>query len=123
MLLLDTHVVLWWLQDDDRLGPSARQLIADQPRVSVSAVTVWEIAIKAALGKLEPPTDWPDDMETEGFDPLPIGFAHAVEAARLPRLHADPFDRMLVAQARTEGFILVTADPRISRYDVPTMAP
>jgi PIN domain nuclease of toxin-antitoxin system len=123
MLLLDTHVVLWWLEDDPRLRSSARRAIADEMHVAVSAVTVWEIAIKEAIGRLMPPVDWSQEIEDEGFDPLPIGFAHAVEAARLPRFHADPFDRMLVAQARTEGLVLVTADPKISRYDVPTMAP
>ena len=123
MLLLDTHVVLWWLEDDARLSLSARESIADVARVSVSAVTVWEIAIKKALGKLTPPTNWSDDIEAEGFDPLPIEFDHAVEAGALPRHHADPFDRMLVAQARIEALTIVTADPKIARYDVPTMAP
>jgi PIN domain nuclease of toxin-antitoxin system len=123
MLLLDTHVVLWWLEDDARLSRSARESIAAEARVSVSAVTVWEIAIKKALGKLMPPVNWPDEIIEFGFDPLPITFDHAVEAGALPRHHADPFDRMLVAQARIEGLTIVTADARVAQYDVPTMAP
>ena len=123
-LLLDTHVLLWWLQDDPRLGARTRQTIADRgDPVAASAASVWEIGIKRATGRLEAPAEIGSIIEAEGFEPLPITFAHATEAGALPRYHADPFDRMLVAQARTEGLILVTADPKIARYDVRTMAP
>jgi PIN domain nuclease of toxin-antitoxin system len=122
-LLLDTHVLLWWLQDDPRLGPRTTQTIAGSGAVAASAASVWEIGIKRATGRLKAPADIGAIIEAQGFQPLAITFAHATEAGALPPFHADPFDRMLVAQARTEGLVLVTADPKISRYDVPTMAP
>ncbi len=122
-LLLDTHVLLWWLDNDARLSRSARRAIADDAvPVAVSAVTAWEISIKAALGKLAPPERWPEEIVAEGFEPLSITFDHAREAGGLPRHHGDPFDRMLVAQARLEDLVIVTADPRIARYDVRTLA-
>jgi PIN domain nuclease of toxin-antitoxin system len=123
-LLLDTHVLLWWLQDDPRLCDRARQTIADRGDVvAASAASVWEIGVKRATGRLKAPAQIGAIIEAQGFEPLAITFAHATEAGALPPFHADPFDRMLVAQARTEGLILMTADPKISRYDVPTMAP
>ena len=123
-LLLDTHTLLWWLNRDRRLGPPTRQAIAtDAERVAVSAASAWEISIKEAFGKLDAPAGWPEEIEGFGFEPLPITFDHAREAGGLPRHHGDPFDRMLVAQARLEGLVIVTADPRIARYDVQTLAP
>jgi PIN domain nuclease of toxin-antitoxin system len=123
-LLLDTHVLLWWLFRDRRLGRRARAAIEHEAdEVVVSAATAWEMAIEQALGRLDPPQSWPGEIATFGFGRLSITFEHAAEAGSLPRYHADPFDRMLIAQARIEGLTIVTADPRISRYDVPTMAP
>jgi PIN domain nuclease of toxin-antitoxin system len=123
-LLLDTHVLLWWLFGDRRLGRRARAWVEHEAdTVAVSAATAWEIAIKHALGRLDPPKRWADEIATFGFARLPVTFEHAAEAGGLPRHHADPFDRMLVAQARVERLTIVTADPRISRYDVPTMTP
>ena len=119
-LLLDTHALLWWLADDARLGRSARRAIADNETFA-SAVSGWEIAIKRALGKLQAPGDLEGHVEAEGFKPLPITFRHTERLDALPRLHDDPFDRLLVAQARTEGLVLVTNDARIRRYDVQTL--
>ena len=121
--LLDTHVLLWWLTDDPRLGASARQTIADaQNEVFVSAATGWEVAIKRALGKLRAPDELETEIKDEGFVPLPITFRHAEQAGALPLLHRDPFDRVLIAQALAEDLILITNDERIKRYDVQTLA-
>ncbi len=117
-LLLDTHVLLWWLSAQ-RLRPKARAAIAAADSdVCVSAATVWEMSIKAALGKLAAPDDLSDQIVHHGFDILPIGLAHALAVRSLPPHHADPFDRMLVAQAQIEDLTLVTRDANISRYDV-----
>ncbi len=121
--LLDTHVLLWWLTDDPRLGASARQTIADaQNEVFVSAATGWEVAIKRALGKLRAPDELETGVKEEGFVPLSITFRHAEQAGALPLLHRDPFDRVLIAQALAEDLILITNDERIKRYDVQTLA-
>jgi PIN domain nuclease of toxin-antitoxin system len=117
-LLLDTHVLLWWLADDPALSKQARALIANEPEVFASAASAWEIAIKRALGKLEAPEDLLSVLEVGGIRRLPIDLQHAAVAGALPRHHDDPFDRMLVAQAQREGLTLLTSDARISRYAV-----
>jgi PIN domain nuclease of toxin-antitoxin system len=117
-LLLDTHVLLWWLADDPALSKQARALIANEPEVFASAASAWEIAIKRALGKLEAPEDLLPALEAEGIRRLPIDFEHAAVAGALPRHHDDPFDRMLVAQAQQEGLTLLTSDVRILQYAV-----
>jgi PIN domain nuclease of toxin-antitoxin system len=117
-LLLDTHVVLWWLADDSSLSEGIKDRLDHEPDVRVSAATIWEISIKQALGMITAPTDLPERIRNSGFRELPIGFPHAVAAGRLPLVHRDPFDRMLVAQARCEDLTLVTRDPRCQQYDV-----
>lgn len=89
--------------------------------VLVSAASVWEIEIKRATGKLRVPKDVPRDVDAAGIDRLDITFEHAVAAGRLPLHHRDPFDRMLVAQARVEGLTLATADQELGQYDVPVL--
>jgi PIN domain nuclease of toxin-antitoxin system len=122
VLLLDTHAFLWWLDDDSALGPTARAAVADGENiVFVSAATAWEIATKRASGKLEAPGDIAEWVRRNGFTELPIEIEHAASSAELPRHHRDPFDRMLVAQARSEELTLVTSDPEILRYDVETL--
>ena len=119
-LLLDTHALLWWLNDDRRLGPAARDVIADPANaVFVSAVSAWEIAAKRARGKLAFDGEVGGSIERCGFLELSIDVAHAEAVADLPKHHADPFDRLLVAQARSEGLWLITSDAAIQRYDVP----
>jgi PIN domain nuclease of toxin-antitoxin system len=121
-LLLDTHVLLWWLSDNRRLGATARAAVGDPDNdVYVSAATVWECALKRALGKLTVPDDLSGEIQRSGFDALPIGSRHAEAAGALPRHHDDPFDRMLVAQAMEEGLTLTSADPRFGAYDVPML--
>lgn len=90
--------------------------------VFVSAVTIWEIEIKRALDRLKAPDDAAGLVDDSGFERLAISFEHAREAGRLPLLHGDPFDRMLVAQARMEGMTLATADETIQRYNVPVLS-
>lgn len=121
-LLLDTHVLMWWLADDPRLGPRARALISDSNNEAyISAASAWEISIKKTLGKLEAPEGLDVIVEEEGFIRLPISFLHGEKAGALPSLHRDPFDRMLVAQAMTENLDIVTADSRIGGYAVSTI--
>ena len=117
-LLLDTNVLLWWLSDDRKLGKEAREIITNPNNdVLVSAASVWEVAIKAALGRIEIELD---DLEEaivrSGFQPLPIGLRHAAAVGRLPAVHRDPFDRMLVAQAGVEELRIVSHDRVFERY-------
>ena len=122
MLLLDTHALLWWLADDLQLPVAAREAIRD-PRglVHVSAVSAWEITVKRALGKLEIPDEWVSAVDSEGFKRLEITWAHVLEVGELPDVHRDPFDRLLVAQARIEGMTLVTGDERMASYGTPIL--
>ena len=118
-LLVDTHVLLWWLADDPALSRGARDaLAAPEHRCVVSAATAWEIAIKRALGKLEAPDDLRRTLLLAGFDELAITVDHASVAGALPRHHDDPFDRMLVAQALVEELTVLTVDPRFDAYGV-----
>jgi PIN domain nuclease of toxin-antitoxin system len=118
-LLLDTHAVLWWLADDPALSPPARDALADPANEPlVSAVSVWEIAIKRSLGKLTAPDDLPDRIAEQGFSWLPVNTAHAWQVRDLPVHHDDPFDRLLIAQALTERLPIITADARFDDYDV-----
>ena len=118
-LLLDTHVLLWWLADDRRLGADHRALIADASNtVLVSAMTVAEIAIKASLGKLDAPDDLLPTLQAGGFDELSFDSRHAEVLRTLPWHHRDPFDRMLIAQAISEQLTVLTADPHFAAYGV-----
>ncbi len=122
-LLLDTHILLWWLADDRRLPPSAATAIGDgETFVAVSAASAWEIAIKKAAGRLEAPDELLEAIEANNFDALSISLAHALAAGALPPHHTDPFDRMLIAQARAERLTVVTVDARFSDYDVELLA-
>jgi len=122
-LLLDTHVALWAIADHPRLSGKARRLIDDPDnRVVISAVTVWEISIKHALAR-GGPNDMPVSgaealgyFRNAGFEILPITSVHAAAIEELPPIHADPFDRLLIAQALNEPLRLLTADPRVVRY-------
>jgi PIN domain nuclease of toxin-antitoxin system len=121
-LLLDSHVLLWWLGGDPSLARTAQDAIADpENAVAVSAASAWEIEIKRMSGKLEAPEDLGDRLAEERFSALPITAAHAIAAARLPAHHRDPFDRMLIAQAQLEGLTILTRDPRFEPYAVATL--
>ncbi|MDQ0795930.1 type II toxin-antitoxin system VapC family toxin [Streptomyces sp. B1I3] len=120
-LLLDTHVVLWWLNASDDLSDELRELLRTEAEAYVSAATPWEIAIKQNLGKLEGAADLAERARDMQFRRCPITAEHGVRAGRLPPLHRDPFDRILVAQAQTEGLTVVTRDKWIPQYDVPVL--
>jgi PIN domain nuclease of toxin-antitoxin system len=121
-LLLDSHALLWWLGNDRRLGANVREAI-ERPRAVLffSVASIWELAIKQAQKKLTLPESLLSALAEEGFAELPISSAHALRASALPPHHRDPFDRMLVAQAQSEGLTLVTGDARIAAYDVPVL--
>ena len=118
-LLLDTHVVLWWLFDDQRFGQEARRLIANPgSHVAVSAASVWEMAIKSSIGKLSVPDGLEEAILECGFKPLAITMEHAARIGELPLLNGDPVDRMLIAQAQLERLDLLTADAGLRAYAV-----
>ena len=117
-LLLDTHVVIWWLTDDPTLSEEVKDRLDHEPDVYVSAATIWEVTIKQAIGKLKEPADLPERIRDSGFRELPITSDHAIAAGRLPLLHRDPFDRILVAQARYENLTLVSRDAQVHKYEV-----
>lgn len=121
-LLLDTHVVLWWLTDDPTLSVDLKHRLDHDPDVYVSSASVWEVAIKQAIGKLDGPPDLPERIRDAGFSPLPIESDHAITAARLPLIHRDPFDRILVAQAQHEELAFVTRDRHCAKYHVAIVA-
>ena len=115
-LLLDTHTFLWW--DSGKLARAVVQRIQAAGDVYVSAASAWEIAIKASLGKIEADASVAAACRDYGFLPLAISLEHADAVRALPHHHRDPFDRILIAQARIEKLALVTRDPQISRYDI-----
>lgn len=122
-LLLDTQALLWWKGGSRKLGRRARQAIeTGAGTVRVSAASAWEIAIKSRTGRLkltEPLDVWmPDQLEREGFLMLSVTVRHAVAVASLPDHHRDPFDRVLIAQARSDGLTVVTSDAAFDDYDV-----
>ena len=116
-LLLDTHILLWLLEDSPRLKPTARPIILNADEIFVSAATIWEIAIKFRLGKMkEAPELVVKELESAGLRKLDVTYRHAVATAKLPPIHGDPFDRLLVAQAIAEHLQFVTADPKLAVY-------
>jgi len=119
-LLLDSHAYLWWLDDAPELSRSARSALADSSNVVfVSAATIWELEIKRALGRLDVgAADLVAEIAANGFVELPVLARHAAAAARLPRHHDDPFDRMLAAQSQLEALVCVTRDPGLEAYGV-----
>jgi PIN domain nuclease of toxin-antitoxin system len=122
-VLLDTHVVLWAVQSETALSAAARQAIAGAEEIVVSVVSPWELIIKAALGRItlhRTVEDLVAEVEREfGATPLPVKLAHVLAVATLPLHHGDPFDRLLIAQARVEGLTLVTRDQHFRAYGIP----
>lgn len=118
--LLDTHILLWWLDPSPRLPRMAHDMIADpESQVWVSVATIWEIAIKVASGRLRFPVHGiVGTIDRAGFSVLGINAAHAIAAGALPMHHGDPFDRLLIAQAQLEQVSLLTVDERMSRYGI-----
>ncbi|MFH1350204.1 MAG: type II toxin-antitoxin system VapC family toxin [Pseudomonadota bacterium] len=121
-LFLDTHVLLWWLDDSPSLSERARNSIENTDNLVVlSAAVIWEIRIKQALGKLKIPLNFYDIVKQQGFEMLSITSDHAYAVGDLPTHHRDPFDRMLIAQAKLEGFTLVTHDAIFKKYQIPVL--
>ena len=120
-LLLDSHVAIWWLSGDRRLSIPTRRAIEDAPNAFLSSVSLWEIFIKQDTGRLDLPAGFADALRDD-FVELPLTFDHALEGRSLPLVHRDPFDRMLVAQARVEQLTIVTADRMLAAYGVPVLA-
>jgi len=125
-VLIDTHAALWWDVADERLSERVRGLLRDPlTEVAFSVASAWEIATKASRGTIElaAPVEryLPKRIAQYRWTPLAITVEHAIRAAVLPRIHADPFDRLLIAQAQIEGIPLVTTDAAITRYDVETI--
>ncbi|HUC15700.1 MAG TPA: type II toxin-antitoxin system VapC family toxin [Acidimicrobiales bacterium] len=124
-LLLDTHVFLWLLTEPERLGKHVASLEDLSNELFLSAASSWEIAIKVQLGRLDLPDEpkryVPDRMRAIGAGPVPVEHNHALAVSELPLLHRDPFDRLLVAQARDLRLRIVTADAQITRYEVETL--
>lgn len=116
-ILLDTHIFVWWLKDDHQLSKQARIAITDAEMVYVSSVSIWEAAIKIQLGKLDANIrELVDSIESEGFVELPLKSKQAAIVTKLPTIHRDPFDRMLVAQAISEPLRLLTSDKILKDY-------
>ena len=120
-LLIDTHVLIWWLTDDKQLSKRARTALVTAAVVYVSPVSAWEIEMKKARGQLSTPDNLEPTILAHGIRPLPVTIAHGVVAGQLPLHHRDPFDRMLVAQALVESLTLMTADEQIRKYNVPLL--
>ena len=124
--LLDSHVLLWWWFEPERLSPTVQGLLADPATpVLVSAATVWELSLKHHQGKLpeleQAIADLPGLLQADGFQPLPIALAHGLRAGSYCQPHRDPFDRMLAAQAELERLVLLTADPQLSTFPCRTL--
>lgn len=120
-LLLDTHVAIWWLSGDRRLSASTRTAIESAAEAYLSVVSLWEILVKQDKGRLDLPTGFTDALR-EDFRDLALTVEHVLEGRALPLIHRDPFDRMLVAQAVSEGLTVVTADRALADYRVPVLS-
>lgn len=118
-LLLDTNIVIRWLEGGARLSAAiVSRITGGDEAILISPIVPWEIEIKRAIGKLEAPGDLEEQVAASHFIALPITLRHATAAGRLPPHHKDPFDRLLIAQAQCEGLTLVTADERFRAYDI-----
>jgi PIN domain nuclease of toxin-antitoxin system len=121
-LLLDTHILIWWLSQDRRLSQLETDLITDPDNlIFVSAATAWEIVVKRMIGKLETPDDLPAALTANNFLELPITIEHSQKLYQLPLHHNDPFDRIMVAQAISEDLTFMTRDAKIALYEVRTI--
>lgn len=119
IVLLDTHALIWSLEDSPRLSAAARTIIEDSANVIlVSAASAWEITIKRTLGRLAAPEDLQEAIEAAGFTQRSITFADAGRIGTLPEHHRDPFDRMLVAQALVDGVPIISCDPLVAQYPI-----
>ena len=120
--LLDTHTLLWWLSDKNKLNSAELKVLNDSDTtIFLSSVVIWEISVKSSLNKLDIPINYFKELEKSSFVPLPISHKHALKIAKLPHIHHDPFDRLLIAQAQIEKLALLTQDRIIKKYTVKTI--
>jgi PIN domain nuclease of toxin-antitoxin system len=121
-ILVDTHILLWWLQDDPKLSTRGKRELGDgENELYISCVSLWEMSIKRALGKLHVPDILMQVVANNNIGIIPVDVEHVASFANVPPLHSDPFDRMLVAQAITEGLTIMTHDKQITNYSVPCL--
>ncbi len=119
LYLIDTHILLWWLSDDKKLTKKIKAILSNPDNeIIVSAVTLWEIAIKKSLNKLKTPDFLKEVLHENSFKILPMTGDHALYVEHLPHIHSDPFDRLLIAQSIVEKVPLITKDPMIHKYKV-----
>ncbi len=117
--LLDTNILIWWLETNTRLSPRIKHIINEKGNsIYVSSISAWEMNIKKAIGKLTTPDDLEEVIALNHFIPLSVTIAHAMQVKHLPLHHRDPFDRMIIAQAQLEQFAIITADPIFEKYSV-----
>lgn len=117
--LLDTHIFIWWMDSNKRLSKEVAVILSNpQNHIFVSVGSVWEIIIKKAARKLKVPKDIEGGIHASGFNLLPIEMAHVLRIDQLPHYHKDPFDRLLIAQAKEEQCVLITDDPKIKKYNI-----
>ncbi len=120
--LIDTHVLIWWLTDDARLSKEVRDILTYKP-VFCSVVSLWEVILKAEAGKINVADSFIMEAKGQGFAWLEVQVNHIEALHHLPQYHKDPFDRLLIAQAKAECLTLITADKRIQKYNVPILRP
>jgi PIN domain nuclease of toxin-antitoxin system len=121
--LLDTHILLWFLENDSKLSDQVREVITNPKNlIFVSVISAWKISIKQSLGKLIAPSNLEEALRFSRFEVLSMTLAHGIKVADLPIHHKDPFDRMLIAQALIEGLTIITVDQKFKLYDVPLFA-
>lgn len=122
MYLLDTHVLLWWLTTPEKIASTGHQIISNRNNIIyVSSVSFWEMSIKNSLGKLKLPNNLLALTKTEGFKILPLQPEEGLSVANLPNIHQDPFDRVLIAQAKYNNLVLLTRDSKIQEYPIVTI--
>lgn len=120
--LLDTHILLWFLENDSKLSNQVREVITNPKNlIFVSAISAWEISIKQSLGKLIAPSNLEEALRFSSLEVLAMTLVHGIKVADLPMHHKDPFDRMLIAQALVEGLTIITVDHKFKFYDVPLL--
>lgn len=121
-ILLDSHALLWWMDDPAKLSAKARAEIANPANaVFASAASIWELGLKVSKGKLRLPLGFHEMLGEHGIQPLPFTAPHAIESISLPAIHGDPFDRALVAQCRLESLTLATRDGILANYGIPVL--
>lgn len=120
--LLDTHIVLWWLTEPEKLAIKTQKIIKNKAEnIFISSISFWEMAIKQSIGKLNLPTNILELLTSEGFVIMPVTAKECLAVADLPMLHSDPFDRLLIVQAKLNDLVIITRDEKMTLYPVVTL--